>query len=63
MDNTRDETLDATCRALRADNDRQRTLTLQAQERALALAKRCDALEAELAARRRRPWPFRRRSA
>ena len=53
-------TLAATCRALRADNDRQRTLTLQAQERALALAKRCDALEAKLAAKRL--WPFRRRA-
>ncbi|MCX8255822.1 protein of unknown function [Beijerinckiaceae bacterium RH AL1] len=63
-----DESLDAktlaeTCRALRADNERQRTLTLEAHERALTLAKRCDALEAKLAARGRWPWPFRRRRA
>ncbi len=52
----------ARLRALRADNERQRALTIEAHERALAFAKRCDALEAERVVqgggRRRRLWPF-----
>ena len=51
--------------ALRADNERQRALTIEANERALSLAKRCDALEAERAPRSegwRRFWPFGKRA-
>ena len=39
--------LDLQIRALRADNERQRALTIEAHERALQFAKRCDALEVE----------------